>query len=106
MTDAYPQAAATTAAASSGAASGTNLQTFTGALGGVTAPTVTATGDGKFQVEGNSAFNSQQSAVVRSCDVQHNKCANAANSSGNQGDLTVDACGQQQSDCIAQAGGQ
>ncbi|KAL1703068.1 hypothetical protein EV121DRAFT_261325 [Schizophyllum commune] len=99
-------ASASDSTSSAAASTAGNLQTFTGALGGVTAPTVTATGDGKFQVEGNSAFNSQQSAVVRSCDVQHNKCANAANSSGNQGDLTVDACGQQQSDCIAQAGGQ
>ncbi|KAL1743196.1 hypothetical protein HDZ31DRAFT_41504 [Schizophyllum fasciatum] len=99
------QSTSSAASSSSGSSAG-NLQTFTGALGGVAAPTVSASGDGKFQVEGNSAFNSEKSAIIRSCDVQHNKCANAANSSGNQGDVTVEACGQQQSDCIAQAGGQ
>ena len=99
------QAAATTAAASSSAASGTNLQTFTGNLGGVTAPAVTDLGSGAqpFQVDGNSSFSSLQNALVRSCDVQHNQCANAANSSGNSGDLTVSACGDQQTQCNAQA---
>ena len=48
------------------AASSTNLQTFAGALGGVTAPTVTALGNGEFQVEGNSAFNSLANALERS----------------------------------------
>ena len=91
-------AAATTTAA---AASGQNLQTFTGALGGVTAPAVTATSDGQFQVDGNSAFKDLSNALTRSCDVQHNKCANAANASGNKGDLTVAACGDQQTQCDA-----
>ncbi|THH20735.1 hypothetical protein EW146_g688 [Bondarzewia mesenterica] len=80
-----------------------NLQTFTGALGGVTAPAVTDLGSGQFQVDGNSAFNNKQNALVRSCDVQHNQCANAANASGNKGDLTVAACGTQQTQCAAQA---
>ncbi|KAI0322591.1 hypothetical protein OF83DRAFT_652043 [Amylostereum chailletii] len=104
-------AAATTAAAasassatasSSSASTAGNLQTFTGSLGGVTAPAVTSSG-GQFQVDGNSAFNNKQNALVRSCDVQHNKCANAANSSGNKGDLTVTACGDQQTQCNAAA---
>ncbi len=43
-----------------------NLQTFTGALGNVAAPAVTSVGNGQFQVAGNSIFNSQQSAIVRS----------------------------------------
>ena len=105
VTDAYPQAAATTTAASSGAASGTNLQTFTGSLGNVTPPAVTDNGAGAqpFSVEGNATFSSLQNALVRSCDVQHNKCANAANASGNKGDLTVSACGDQQTQCNAQA---
>lgn len=89
-------AAATTAAS----ASGQNLQTFTGALGGVTAPAVTAAGD-QFQVEGNSLFKDLSNALTRSCDVQHNQCANAANASGNKGDLTVAACGDQQTQCNA-----
>ncbi|EJD06901.1 uncharacterized protein FOMMEDRAFT_17361 [Fomitiporia mediterranea MF3/22] len=102
-------AATATAASNSGnsasgssAASGGNLQSFTGNLG-ASAPAVTALGNGQFQVDGNSAFNSLQNALTRSCDVQHNQCANAANASGNQGDLTVDACGQQQDQCNAQA---
>ncbi|KAI0784250.1 hypothetical protein C8Q75DRAFT_795160 [Abortiporus biennis] len=92
-------AAATSTAAST--ATGGNLQTFTGALGGVTPPAVTALGNGQFQVDGNSAFNDLSNALTRSCDVQHNKCANAANASGNKGDLTVSACGDQQTQCNA-----
>lgn len=86
-----------------GAGTGGNLQTFTGALGGVVAPTVTATGNGEFQVEGNASFKAIRNAVVRSCDVQNNKCANAANTSGNKGDLTVANCNTQQQECIAAA---
>ncbi|PIL35678.1 hypothetical protein GSI_02408 [Ganoderma sinense ZZ0214-1] len=93
--------AAAAATSTAAAATGQNLQTFTGALGGVTAPAVTATSDGQFQVDGNSAFKDLSNALTRSCDVQHNKCANAANASGNQGDLTVAACGDQQTQCDA-----
>ena len=42
-------------------------------------------------------------ALRRSCDVQNNQCANAANSSGNKGDLTVANCNAQQQTCLAQA---
>ncbi|KAH8099928.1 hypothetical protein BXZ70DRAFT_1008447 [Cristinia sonorae] len=83
------------------AAVGGNLQTFAGALGGVTAPAVTALANGQFQVAGNSAFKDISGALTRSCDVQHNQCANAANASGNKGDLTVAACGVQQTQCNA-----
>ncbi|KAK0223337.1 hypothetical protein IW262DRAFT_1269388 [Armillaria fumosa] len=93
-------AAATSTVAST---SGANLQTFTGALGDVTAPAVSGTSDGQFQVEGNSEFKDVQDALVRSCDVQHNQCANKANATGNQGDLTVAACGDQQTQCTANA---
>ena len=92
-------AAATSSAAA--VASGSNLQTFTGALGGVTPPAVTANADGSFQVSGNASFKDLSNALTRSCDVQHNQCANAANASGNKGDLTVDACGTQQTQCDA-----
>ncbi|KAI0749414.1 hypothetical protein C8Q80DRAFT_623560 [Daedaleopsis nitida] len=92
--------AATTSAA---AASGANLQKFTGALGGVTAPPVTASADGSFQVTGNASFKDLGNALTRSCDVQHNQCANAANASGNKGALTVAACGDQQTQCNAAA---
>ncbi|KAK0480026.1 hypothetical protein IW261DRAFT_106754 [Armillaria novae-zelandiae] len=96
-------AAAAAATSTTASTSGANLQTFTGALGDVTAPAVTAASDGQFQVEGNSEFKTVQDAVVRSCDVQHNQCANKANASGNQGDLTVAACGDQQTQCTATA---
>jgi len=89
--------------ASQAAAVAGNIQTFTGALGGVTPPAVTDLGNGQFQVDGNSAFNNEKNALIRSCDVQHNKCANAANASGNKGDLTVSACGDQQIACNAAA---
>ncbi|THH26349.1 hypothetical protein EUX98_g7838 [Antrodiella citrinella] len=80
---------------------GANLQTFAGALGNVTSPPVTQLANGQFQVTGNSAFNTLSDALTRSCDVQHNQCANAANAAGNKGDLTVTACGDQQTQCDA-----
>ncbi|KII89992.1 hypothetical protein PLICRDRAFT_174793 [Plicaturopsis crispa FD-325 SS-3] len=95
-------ASTSSAAASSCGSVGDNLQTFTGSLG-VSAPAVTATADGQFAVAGNASFNNEQNALVRSCDVQHNACANAANASGNKGSLTVSACGDQQTQCNAAA---
>ena len=62
---------------------------------------ITANADGSFQVQGNASFKDLSNALTRSCDVQHNQCANAANASGNKGDLTVDACGTQQTQCDA-----
>ncbi|KIM84882.1 hypothetical protein PILCRDRAFT_817697 [Piloderma croceum F 1598] len=91
----------TSSASTASATNGANLQTFTGALGGVTAPAVTASGNSQFQVDGNSAFKTQQNAVERSCSVQHNQCADAANASDNQGDFTVAACDQQQIQCTS-----
>ncbi|EPQ54531.1 hypothetical protein GLOTRDRAFT_116411 [Gloeophyllum trabeum ATCC 11539] len=94
-------AAATTtsaaAASSSAAASGGNLQTFTGALGGISAPAVTAGGRG-FVVEGSDDFLNVAAALGRSCDVQHNKCANAANSGGS---FSVGDCDSQNTQCRA-----
>ncbi|KIJ52486.1 hypothetical protein M422DRAFT_43341 [Sphaerobolus stellatus SS14] len=84
---------------------GANLQKFTGNLGAST-PTVTALGNGQFQVDGNAAFNNLQNALVRSCDVQHNECSNAANASGNKGSLSVQACEAQQTQCNALASSQ
>ncbi|KAJ7794157.1 hypothetical protein B0H14DRAFT_3093817 [Mycena olivaceomarginata] len=72
-------AVATSSSIGDFAASG-NIQTFTGALGGLSAPPVTAGGKG-FVVDG-SEFLQQAAALGRSCDVQHNLCANAANSGG------------------------
>ncbi|KAJ7285027.1 hypothetical protein C8J57DRAFT_707379 [Mycena rebaudengoi] len=77
-----------------------NLQVFTGALSGDIAPAVAASGD-QFQVDGNSVFNRKSDALSRSCSVQHNKCANAANASRNKAPLTVAACDAQEKQCEA-----
>jgi len=90
-------AAATTVAsapASTGAAAASgNVQTFTGTLGGA-APPVVAGGKG-FVVNG-SEFINEAGALGRSCDEQHNACANAANTGGgfsvSQCDAQNDAC--------------
>ncbi|KAG8901960.1 hypothetical protein FRB99_004994, partial [Tulasnella sp. 403] len=94
---ATPAVASSTAAA---APSGANLQTFAGTLGAA-APVVTASG-AQFCVEGNACFNNLQNALVRSCDVQNNQCANAANSAAVK-QFSVGDCNQQQAQCISQA---
>ncbi|KAK4699976.1 hypothetical protein P7C70_g6277, partial [Phenoliferia sp. Uapishka_3] len=68
------------ASASVVARAGGNLQTFTGTLGGAP-PEVTAGGRG-FIVSGIDDFVGEAAALKRSCDIQHNACANAANSGG------------------------
>jgi hypothetical protein len=100
VTGAAP-AGPTTNPAPAAPASG-NLQKFAGQLGGVVAPTVLAIGGGKFQVTGNAAFNNLQSALIRSCDVQNNQCANKFNA-GDKSIGGVGACNAQQATCIAQA---
>jgi len=100
-TTAEPTEPAPTSAAA-GSANSNNLQFFTGALGGISAPPVVASGS-QFQVEGNSLIKNKADALSRSCDVQQNDCADAANASGNKGSLTVAACHTQQDDCNAAA---
>ncbi|KAH9926146.1 uncharacterized protein B0H18DRAFT_1211160 [Fomitopsis serialis] len=94
---AIASAAATATAAA--AASGGNLQTFTGALGGIAAPAVTAGGRG-FVVANNDDFVNVAAALGRSCDVQHNQCANAANSGGA---FAASDCDAQDTQCKAAA---
>ncbi|CAE6443170.1 unnamed protein product [Rhizoctonia solani] len=77
---------------------GGNFQTFAGALGGA-APSVTAGGKG-FLINGDSFIN-KNGALQRSCDIQKNACADAANSSGNKAPLTVAACETQAQQCSA-----
>lgn len=86
------------ATATATAAAGGNLQTFTGALGGITAPAVTAGGRG-FVVANNDSFLNVAAALGRSCDVQHNQCANLANSGGQS--FTVGDCDTQDTQCRA-----
>ncbi|KAJ3573210.1 hypothetical protein NP233_g2574 [Leucocoprinus birnbaumii] len=88
-----------TAGAASSTA-GQNVQTFTGALGGAAAPPVVVGGKG-FIVD-NSEFLNIGAALGRSCDVQHNQCANIANSAaGRSAGLTVGQCDQQDTACKA-----
>jgi hypothetical protein len=88
------------ATATASATSGANLQTFTGALGGAAAPAVVAGGRG-FLVDGSSFLNIA-AALGRSCDVQHNACANVANSAAGQASgLTVGQCDTQDTACKA-----
>ncbi|EAU86232.1 hypothetical protein CC1G_03443 [Coprinopsis cinerea okayama7 len=78
-----------------------NLQKFTGALGGQSAPRVIAGGRG-FQVEGNAEFQNLAAAISRSCDVQKNRCANVANSAeGRELGLSVSDCDEQNAACRA-----
>ncbi|KAI3400582.1 hypothetical protein diail_2785 [Diaporthe ilicicola] len=83
-------------------AQGSNVQTFTGALGGA-APPVTDSGDAKrpFSVNG-ATFVNKGAAIQRSCSIQHNTCANAANSGS--GNFSVSDCGNQEDACNAAAG--
>jgi len=80
-----------------------NLQAFTGAVGGAAAPAVTVGGRG-FLVEGSDSFLNQAAAIGRSCDIQHNACADIANSAaGRAQGLTVGQCDQQNNQCKAAA---
>jgi hypothetical protein len=81
------------------AATTTNIQAFTGSLGGVAPPVISTAGaDRPFSVDG-STFLKATAALQRSCSVQHNACANAANS----GQITGGSaqCETQQSACEA-----
>jgi hypothetical protein len=89
----------TTSAAAATTATGANLQTFKGTLGGSAAPPVVAGGKG-FLTD-NASFVNVSAALQRSCSVQNNACANAANASGNKAPLTVAACNSQNTACQA-----
>ncbi|KAI1608046.1 hypothetical protein EDD36DRAFT_389389 [Exophiala viscosa] len=65
--------------ASTNQSSGTNVQTFTGTLGGAPPPVISSSGDRPFSVNGDTFVNAA-AALQRSCSVQHNACADAANS--------------------------
>ncbi|KAF8318487.1 DUF572-domain-containing protein [Clavulina sp. PMI_390] len=98
-------AAASSSPAALATGSGANLQTFTGAAGGISAGTVFGPGsDGRFTVTGQSGtFATAQAAVQRSCDVQHNACADKANQTGDLADLNQNTCQAQLTSCSAAA---
>lgn len=77
---------------------GTNLQAFTGTLGGAAPPVIETGGDRPFTVNGDT-FVGKTGALGRSCDVQHNACANAANSGTIDAD--VSECDDQNTQCHA-----
>ncbi|KZT37971.1 hypothetical protein SISSUDRAFT_1062355 [Sistotremastrum suecicum HHB10207 ss-3] len=87
VTTSAAQAAATAAAASSSSSSSSssassgsgNVQTFTGSLGGLPPPVVAG---GKGFIVNGSQFIQKAGALGRSCDEQHNACADAANGGG------------------------
>ncbi|THV53607.1 hypothetical protein BGAL_0046g00130 [Botrytis galanthina] len=94
--------ASAAAAASTGtSATGTNVQTFTGTLGGAPPPVVSSAGDRPFSVNGDS-FVGEGAALQRSCSVQHNACATAANSGSLAGG--VEQCETQETACNAASG--
>ncbi|EPE06325.1 hypothetical protein F503_02453 [Ophiostoma piceae UAMH 11346] len=82
------------------AAGQVNVQTFTGTLGGAAPPVVSsaANADRPFSVDG-STFVKQGAALQRSCSVQHNACATAANSGQLAGGVAQ--CETQQTACEA-----
>lgn len=77
---------------------GVNIQSFTGSLGGPPPPVVSSASSRPFSVNGNT-FTGQAAALSRSCDIQHNACADAANS----GELAggVSQCATQLASCRA-----
>ncbi|PPQ91699.1 hypothetical protein CVT25_012912 [Psilocybe cyanescens] len=97
-------APAATAPATAPANTGGNLQVFAGKLGNVAAPAVNVGGRG-FAVAGSDSFLNKAAAIGRSCDIQHNQCANVANSAaGRSSGLTVGQCDSQTNQCRAANG--
>ncbi|KAF7903786.1 uncharacterized protein EAF01_006835 [Botrytis porri] len=94
-------AAIATGSPNATSATGTNVQTFTGTLGGAPPPVVSSAGDRPFSVNGNS-FVGEGAALQRSCSVQHNACASAANSGSLAGG--VEQCETQETACNAASG--
>ena len=77
------------------------MQTFTGTLGGAPPPVISSSGDRPFSVNGDTFVNAA-AALQRSCTVQHNACANAANSGALAGGEAQ--CETQEDECNAADG--
>ncbi|KAK1749839.1 hypothetical protein QBC47DRAFT_439932 [Echria macrotheca] len=93
------KAPAADAAASAGGSATVNVQAFSGALGGPAPPVESTAGaERPFAVNG-ATFLNQGAAIQRSCAVQKNACANAANSG--QLDGGAAQCDAQEKDCLA-----
>lgn len=85
---------------STSTASGNNVQAFTGTLGGPPPPVISGTGNRPFSVNGDT-FVTVGAALQRSCSIQHNNCANDANSGKLSGGVAQ--CDTQNSQCTAAA---
>ncbi|KAF8861634.1 hypothetical protein BDZ45DRAFT_250052 [Acephala macrosclerotiorum] len=94
-------ASAAASEATAATAAGTNVQTFTGTLGGAAPPVVSSSGTRPFTVNGNT-FVGEGAALQRSCSIQNTNCANAANS-GSLAGTTVSDCNAQEAACNAAA---
>lgn len=70
-----------------------NLQPFTGALGGISATPILDSGnaDRPFSVKGDT-FTNLSAALQRSCDQQFNACANAVNGGNADGAVQMQGC--------------
>ena len=88
--------------ASSASNNARNVQSFTGALGGLPPAVVQGSGARPFSVNGDTFVN-KAAALQRSCSVQHNACADAAN--GGQIAGGVGQCETQEDACNAAATG-
>lgn len=81
-----------------------NLQTFTGAKGAAAPPVTGPDASGRFDVQGNT-FATVAAALQRSCDIQHNACADKANQTGDLAALDQNVCQAQATACNAAATG-
>ena len=92
-------AASSSAASESASTSSSSLDSTSGALGGITAPSVTNTGDSSrpFSVNGNT-FANQAAAQQRACAIQNNACSDAVNN-GQASGFTVGDCAAQETAC-------
>jgi hypothetical protein len=95
-------AAGANQAAGAGAANGANVQSFAGDLGGAAPAVIQSDGDRPFAVNG-ATFVNIGAALQRSCAVQHNACASAANSGAI--DASVGDCDDQEDQCLAASQG-
>ena len=91
---ASPQSAPSSTAFS--ATTGTNVQTFTGSLGGTPPPVTSSASARPFSVNG-ATFVNAGAALQRSCAIRHNACANAANSGALAGGVAQ--CDAQETAC-------
>ncbi|KAK4165758.1 hypothetical protein QBC43DRAFT_315104 [Cladorrhinum sp. PSN259] len=81
-----------------------NLQSFSGALGGERASDILNSGDPDrpFEVDGDT-FRDYDTAANRACDNQKNRCAEIANNSGSARQFSVNDCDRQSEACKSTA---